>query len=73
MIVCQMQKCTYNENGYCSKRVVGINAAGGCEQMYINNVPRRFFTPVPADCKDEINIFEAEEIIKPKEEKQNNE
>ena len=71
MVYCQVEKCPYYANNFCARRVVGIDAMGRCDYLYINGVPRKNFDKIAQDYKEEVNIYEIKETIKSEEEKDN--
>lgn len=74
MIYCQVEKCPYYSNNFCTRRVVGIDAMGRCDYLYINGMLRKNFDAINQNCKEEVNIYEIkEEITVTKEERKDNE
>lgn len=74
MVYCQVERCPYYDNNFCTRKVVGIDSAGRCDYLYINGMFRTIFEAIDQNCKEEVNIYEAkEEITTTKEEREENE
>lgn len=73
MVYCQVERCPYYNNNFCTRKIVGVDPAGRCDYLYINGMLRKNFDAIDQSYKEEVNIYEIEKEIITKEEKKDNE
>lgn len=57
LVSCQVDKCHYCVDGYCTAKVVNINEKAGCSHIFVRGQIDQFaFTPLDDEYKDMTSI-----------------
>ena len=55
MVYCQVERCPYYDNNFCTRKIVGVDPAGRCDYLYINGMLRKNFDAIDQSYKKEVN------------------